>query len=259
MNVRVPTATGTTTPADNRPPLVTPEQLATDHAAVLAAVANLRTQFEQALPVVEDDDDIGALGAVVKDIRAEWQRIEATREDARRDYLDAQRIVNSFFNEQKETLSGFMAELEARQKVYLDKKADRERARQEEIARQAQAESDRLAEAARKAAAESKPVEAEVAAQASQRAEATAVEAQELSQAKPAELARTRTPTGTATLGQDWKFEITDLAKIDLEALRPYLPRGDLEKAIRAFVKVNKGDKPLAGVRVFATTKVSNR
>lgn len=259
MNIQVPTASGSTTKADNRPPLVTPEQLEIDHAAILTAVANLRARFESAIPVVENDEDVGALGEMVKDIRAEWQRVDATREDARRDYLDAQRIVNSFFNERKDTLAGFMAELEARQKVYLDKKADKERARQEEISRLAKVESDRLAEQARLAAADNKPVEAEVAAQASQRAEATAVEAQEQAQSKPADLARTRTTSGTATLAVEWKFEITELPKIDLEALRPYLPRADLEKAIRAFVKVNKGDRPLVGVRIYSTTKAQNR
>jgi hypothetical protein len=44
---------------------------------------------------------------------------------------------------------------------------------------------------------------------------------------------------------------VTEVESVDLEALRPYIAFADLEKAIRAYVKANKGSRPLKGVRIY--------
>ncbi|MCC8967890.1 hypothetical protein H8A95_37675, partial [Bradyrhizobium sp. Pear76] len=87
-----------------------------------------------------------------------------------------------------------------------------------------------------------------------------ASQAQRAAEEKPADMARTRaTSGGLATLAQSFDFEITELGAVDLEALRSHISRADLEKAIRAYVRIHKDTVPLRGVRVFPTTSAQFR
>jgi hypothetical protein len=69
---------------------------------------------------------------------------------------------------------------------------------------------------------------------------------------KTADVARVRTDDGAmSTAKGEWKFEITDYSKIDLNALRPYLVTKDVEKAIAKAVKALKEHAKFDGVRVY--------
>ena len=73
-------------------------------------------------------------------------------------------------------------------------------------------------------------------------------------EAKPADLVRTRTETGTmATAKSWWDFEITDARELDLESLRPFIPKAALEQALRGFIAA--GGREIAGARIFEETK----
>lgn len=255
MNVQSKPLEGT-----NRPALITADQLATDFAHVVASVAALEARCKTEAPVVvEDDEDIGIINGLVVDLRKQIKGTEATREDEKRPYLDACSVLQGFFAALKERLAKAQEDLEGRGKRYLDKKRVAEQERLAEIARQERAESERRATAAAAAAAAQKPVEAAVANQQAQAANTRADAATERAAAKPAELARTRTESGTATLQEIWRFQIEAFALVDLDALRPYLAPADVEKAIGKFVAINKNSRPLAGVKIWSDTKPNFR
>lgn len=98
--------------------------------------------------------------------------------------------------------------------------------------------------------------------EAADRAAQVAMQAARETQAKPADMARTRSSGpkgGIATLVTSWDFEVTDYPKVDLEALRPFLKRDDVEKAIRTFVRINKGSSQIEGVRIFEVRGAQTR
>ncbi|MBR0693611.1 hypothetical protein [Bradyrhizobium lablabi] len=289
------------TPAvdDNRPKLITADQLSKDFDYLEAAVAAAIEVANKLPPVFEDEDDISAAREAVRGLHNEFKRAEAKREDTKAPYLDAGRVVDSWFKLLMKRINDAQAPIEASAKRYLDKKAEEERKRREEearIAREAErkrqqeaaaaqraadeerrkAEEARLAaqraadEATRKAAeqaaaaakaeADRKDAEARAARQKEIEAVAAATQAQRAADEKPADLARTRAASGgMATLAQSFDFEITELAAVDLEALRSHISRADIEKAIRAYVRIHKDTAPLTGVRIFPTTSAQFR
>jgi phage-related minor tail protein len=283
---------------DNRPALVTADQLAVDYRHVEEGVTKALALAADTPPVIEDDDDLGACREAVKALMGEHKRAEALRVDNKAPYLDAERVIDSFFNALKKKCADAQAKIEAAAHRYLKKKEDAERARREEEARiareaerkqneEAQAAMRAAAEARRKAdeaamqaaqaerdkrerseqearearaAAEKKEAEARAARQKEIEATAGAAQAQKSADAKPADLARTRVESGgIATLAQTWSFKIEAYAMVDLDALRPYFAEADVEKAIRRYVSFNKGDRPLKGVSIFPVTNAQMR
>lgn len=83
-----------------------------------------------------------------------------------------------------------------------------------------------------------------------------AMKASEAAAAKPADMVRVRSGDGITTLAETWDFEIMDAGAVDLNALREHFSIADIEKAIRRFVSLNKGDRSLQGVRIFSGTKI---
>ncbi len=54
-----------------------------------------------------------------------------------------------------------------------------------------------------------------------------------------------------ATGKTEWKFEILDISKVDLNALRAHFPVKEIEKAIGKAVRATKQHTKIDGVRVF--------
>lgn len=134
---------------DNRPALVTTADLARDFAHISEGVSNALAGAQEVPAVFEDEDDISLARERVKALMGERKRAEATREDTKRPYLDAERVVQSFFATKVEEIDKAKAEIERRAKVYLDLKAKRERDQREaEARRQREEERKRDAEAA---------------------------------------------------------------------------------------------------------------
>jgi hypothetical protein len=251
-----------TTPADtetNRPALITAEQLAIDFGYLLGDVAGLENRGAKAPTVIEDEDDLGIINQAVVDIRGKIKVVKDKKNYEKRPHIDANSVLEGFFSALVTKLEKVQADLEARGKRYLDKKRAAEQARLAEIERKNREEAKRRADEAAAAAADARPVQAAVATSMAQAAETRADEAAERQEAKPAELARTRTDAGTATLQEVFKFRIDAFALIDLEMLRPYLQPADVEKAITKFVSINKDSRPLPGVTIFRDTKANFR
>lgn len=277
---------------DNRKPLITPADLTADFSQIWDACNKAIEAGNETPSVIEDDDDLDTCRAAVTGLLAQAKNVESKRVDAKEPYLSAGRVVDSHFSAWGASLLKAKSEVDIKVTRYLNKKAAAEMARrQEEAAKAAALEKRRQAEAAIAAAAaaeaqkkadvaaaaaraieddEKRAIADKVACEEQEAAEAAAwiartsrkaeLEAANTSavalaatEAKPADMARTRVASGgMATLQENWHFEILDLAKIDLEALRMFIPLGDLEKAIRKYIGTHKGTRPLAGVRIFS-------
>ncbi|MCC8963718.1 hypothetical protein H8A95_15720, partial [Bradyrhizobium sp. Pear76] len=175
----------------NAEPLITADQLAKDFDYLETAVATALKVADDLPPVFEDEEDISAAREAVRGLMNEVKRAEARREDTKAPYLDAGRVVDSYFNLMKKRCADVQAQIEARAKRYLDRKAEEERRRREEearVAREAERKRQEEAAAAQRAADEERR-KAEEARLAAQR-EANDARRQEAEQAAAAARAR---------------------------------------------------------------------
>lgn len=246
----------------NNPPPVA-ERLAEDYSALIDAVDALALRANKAPKGIEDDDAMAPVSSLVKEISATSKRVEKLRVDEKEPYLKAGREVDGFFKTLTDRLDRMHRNLNARITDYLREKAMAERRAREEEERRRREEERRAAEEAERAMREAQAAEAAArmvdaeralaeAVQADQRAKDARVDAmlaEQAAAAKPADLARTRTADTLSTLRREWVFEIEDLSAVPLEALRPYIARDAIEKAVRGFVRV--GGRQLAGVRIY--------
>lgn len=239
------------------------EKLAEDYQDLNLKVAGLLNEARALPKKIADDEAHDVSIEIVKKLRDELKAAETARKEEKEPHLARGKAVDLFFNDIKGRLDKAIDILLGRIRIYLDAKAEAERIARE---KSAEAERKRAQEAQTRAAIEAAKAEsakqlaksmkhaanaqqlqaqASVAAQQAARAEAAA-------QAKPADLARTRTSAGTSTLRSEWAFEITALNEIDLETLRPYLAKSEIEKAIRLFIRA--GGRELKGARIFEST-----
>jgi hypothetical protein len=247
---------------DNRPALTTTDQLAKDFAHVIAEIAAIEEKAAEAPPVLEDDDDLDLLRKIVGDARAARKRAaEDLHDETKAPYLAAGRVVDGFFFGLRDRMAAVEAKLAGIAKPYLDKKAELERKAREEAERKAAEEARRCEQEAIKAAQANKSAEETraamtAAAQAQERAKQTAIAAQ----AEPPDLAKTKTASGTSNLEEIHTFRILDWNAIELEKLRPFLKRTEVEGAIDAVIRnkreeIKTGKFKLAGVEIGWTTR----
>ena len=238
-------------------------KLAEDYRDLNLKVTDLLNEARALPKKLEDEDAHNKSVAIVKKLRDELQNVEANRKKEKDPHLQRGRAVDSFFGDIKDRLDKAIDILLGRIRVYLDAKVEAERIAREKAA---EAERKRAQEAQVRAAIEAAKAEnakqigkalkhaanaqqfqaqAQVAAQQAARSEAAA-------HASVADLARTRTDAGTSTLRTEWKYEITALDEIDLEKLRPYIAKSEIEKAIRLYIRA--GGRELKGARIFEST-----
>lgn len=250
-------AAKTPTAGDNRPALITADQLAKDFPQVESFITELEKAAAESPLVIEDDADMETVNALALKLGSASKRCDALRDDTGRPHLEAKRVIDGFFKGFMARADKAQAMLGARATAYLRKKAAAERAKreaEEAVAREA------AAKAQREAAEAVKAGNIEQAALAQSKAdehENRAEQAADAANAKPSELARTQTASGTSNLEEKWSFEIEDIGAIDLNALRPFLPQTAIEQALRAFVK--SGRRQIAGARIFPDTKARFR
>ena len=228
------------------------------HADALDAVDTIDGRANALGKTVGDDVQLGRVGDVVKAARQAASKLDTIRKAEVEPHLGAQREINGFFKGAIERLERIGASLEVRATSYQRAKAAEERRILEERARKEREEEDRQRAIAEEEASRNRPSaalkhedRAEEAAERAARAEAAA-------RASAADLTRVRSGTGTvATTRTSWAFEIVDASMIPLETLRPYLPRAEIEKALRSYVRM--GGRGLAGVRIFENETASFR
>jgi hypothetical protein len=257
------------TKTDNRPPLIEPDQLKRDFAHLEAELQKLEAvEFPT---VIEDDEDIETCTKLANDLIDFRKKTEVQRKEATRPLLDAGEIVNDYFKHGLQYRALVRQErIELIAKVYLKKKAERERVAREAAALKARLEAEEAQRKLAEAAAASQAAQQEAADQnatsvmpmlkAAETADALTAFANKASGAAVApvsELSRSRTAAGMAGLKSVWTFEVTDWEALDLNALRPHLTRAAIEAAMRAFVK--DGGREINGARIFEDADVNFR
>lgn len=235
---------------DNRLPLVSIDQLKRDFAHVEAAIAAIEARAADSALVLEDDDDLAVATGLVGDLTKAAKRADELRDVQGRPHLEAQRTINTFFKSFESRLKTAKDTISQRATAYMNKKAEAARAAQREQEARARALADAKAREAADALKAGNAEAAHAAQAASDNHANRADHAADAAQAKPADLARTQTDSGTATLAVTWEFEIENIDLIDIEALRPFFPRAAVEQAMRAFVK--SGRREIKGARIFS-------
>lgn len=232
------------------------EVLKADFADLREEVASTTRRAFEMPTKITSEDDLAKVGVFISDCKALVKKIDAVRLEEGKPILDAQRGLNDFFKR----LSGLVCDnIEPCQRAadnYARQKAAEERARREREA----ADARRKEEEARAKAERARSADAAILANAKAEMEAGKAErAEAAAGAGVAELVRTRVEGVTASARADWAFRIDDYDAVDLNTLRPYLARADVEKAIRSMVRIQKGGTRLAGVTVYEDVKSTFR
>jgi hypothetical protein len=260
------------------------EAMQREYAALAESVATLLERARALPKEVNDDATMGTFAKLIKDLRDAAKRIEAFHAAEKEPHLRAGQAVDQFFfplwekcaRRAKNQKPGAADVLNARVDDYqlwkLRAEQERLRLEAEEKARAAREAEERArreaaeAEEARLAADRARKPETiaskeEVAAAAEAAASASAANAQvaaEQAQAahvdtlrKPADLVRTRVDGGPiATLVNEPYAVVVDEAKLDRDALWPFISLDAKEKALRAWAKTTGHNKPMAGAEV---------
>lgn len=207
------------------------------------------------LPALKSDKALGEYGQHVTALRALAASVDGNRKNEGAPLLDATRELNAWFNELKSRLDTARAGLERDATDYTRAKEAAARAAAAEEARKA-----REAEAlARQKAETATGLNAAKAEGKAEQAASVAERAERAADASTADTVRTRVGGVTASARTVWDFEIADYDAIDLNKLRPYFARPDVEKAIRSLVRIQKGAASIPGVRVFEDVKATFR
>lgn len=228
--------------------------LADRHAKALERAQTLIEAVERIPETCEDDTTAGKISDTMKMIAESYKTLEAQRVNEKEPYLKLGRSVDGFFKVTLDRLTQAKAKAQKPLDMFLRRKAEEERqARLAEAARLRQEAEAKAAQAAAeeqarmKAQAETTFVDARVT---EQKAEAM----QKSAEAKPAEMAQTRSSTGSlATLRTRWVGELVDVAHLDLEALRTHINPDALQKAVNSFVAA--GGRNLRGASIYEKTE----
>jgi hypothetical protein len=239
------------------PPLTLKDRLKADYAARVVELNALVAHANDAPKTVGSDADDLAVSAVVVEAGKLWKVLDAERTREKRPHLDANADIDNFFSAFLTRADRIKVVLTQRVTDYKNAKIEAARRAAAETARLAREESSRLlAEAA--AAEKSAGPKTDAPALGLFQAEAAELKAQtfdDRAAAPASELGRTRGIDVASSAKIEWLYEITDLDGVDLAALRAFIPRADIDKFIKAYVRINKGDKPLAGVRIYSSAK----
>src|SRR3990167_3129 len=250
-------AIGHNMPPENADPIG--ERLGADHADLLKRRDELLAK-SKALPACDDEKSAGTLGDFIKDCSSYLKDADGRRIKEKEPYLVGGRRVDGFFKTVCEAiepvkraiskkLEAYETKKEAKTRRLLAERAAAEKKAAEEAAEAAQRAIDAMASDDDLGNAMERETIAEAAA-------VNAAKAEKEAEQSAADLSRTRSEVGgsVSSLRTVWDFDGMDRAKIDLEALRPYIPVDGLEKAVRAFIKA--GGRNLKGVRIYEDRRV---
>lgn len=204
-------------------------------------------------------DDKAAAGDIARDAADLAKALDKLREVEKAPFLKGGREVDGYFNPTVQRLDRISKGMLDRINTFNREeraKADRERAEAERQERERAAEARKVAEADA-AAGRIDDAMAEM-----KEAAAADAAADQIAAAPPPQREDLKTTTDAGTsIGTRliWTFEINDYAKIDLNVLKPYIKRDDVEKLIRKHVATHQNALPLAGVHIFQDEQATTR
>ncbi|QOZ25329.1 hypothetical protein [Bradyrhizobium sp. CCBAU 51753] len=232
------------------PPLVTKDQLTADFLHLVQDVAEIENDCLDLPNVAEDDEDLARITKAASGIIKLAKRIDEQKKEAKRPFLDANTLLESFFaHGLGATLAALKTDLEKVSTAYQRKKAAKEQAARDQAAAEAQA----------KAAAAQRQVEQTVQSGNVQAVAAAVTQSNALADfanrataaaaAPTSSMGIVKTEAGTASLVDNWTFDQLDMDTVDLETLRPFIAQASIEQALRAFIKA--GRRQIKGARIF--------
>lgn len=179
-------------------------------------------------------------------------------------FFQAGKTVDSWFHGLMDPLNDALTSVTNRRVAYQAKKAEDERKIRQEAEDKAHKEADEAAllaqEAADKARGPKTLEKALVAEEAATEAAQKADEAAEAAAAPASDLGKVHSSLGaTGSFKMEWTGSITELASLDLDALRAYISFDELEKSVKRFAKQTKGKIPLAGADIKEVPKGTRR
>lgn len=287
MNAETTAGIGHNQPPEAPTPAVILDGLKDRHSELVARKNQLLNTGATVPAVIEDEETAKRLADLLAMFRDLLKQTKGQFELEKAPYLTAGRAVDGFFTAGiKDPIERMGSELKQRQLRYVEAKAEKERARLRAEAEAQRAEADRKAreaaeaetkrlaaeaEARRVAALQANPNAGQEPAPAPQSApskaetdllqqaasaDQAAAQLERKAEAKPSELGRVRGDLGgVSTIRKIWTGEMTDRAKLDLEALRPHLGEEALNKACAAYARahgeVGKPAPVLAGARIW--------
>lgn len=235
-------------PADANPLL---DRLKEENADLFARADELFQAAERIPEKIESEEIAAKVGDQIRIMTACSKKLNEVRVAEKDFYHQTGKKIDAFFNPKKKFLDDKISQIRGRLNYYVQKKEQEERERREAEERRKREEA---AEAARLAEQEKSIDSAVIAEQKQQEAEAASVKAN----ASTADKTRIRSDYGAVVSGsKHTTFDELDMKKIDLEALRPYLDKTAVEKAIRAFIK--DGGQSIIGARIHEAVRTSIR
>lgn len=242
---------------DNKAPM--PEVLAADFAELKAEVdAFVQKMRDAAKAAPKSDEEQAALGKIIMDGRALFNRADGMREAEKRPILEAGRTLDAWFKDTLASLVKGRDHLQSMADAYVRQKAaeERERARREAEEARAKAEAERLKAEAAKTAAGAAKAEGRAEAQ-----EAKAEAAEATVSAADADLVRARVGGVTASATGAWTARIDDYtaATQPLGALGMFLKADAIQTALNAMAKTQKGLAKWPGVVFLQEAKATFR
>lgn len=223
-----------------------------------ALAAELKGDAEKIEPAtIRTEKQLATISELVLDAVDLSKKLEATRTVEKKPHLDACREVDGYFG-------ALTTRLNRIADTFTELASGHQRAVSAEARRKADAEAAALrAKEEKLRAAADAAKRPDTAAKKQDQADELAAQA-EAAEAKAAssnhELTKVKTDAGVSVGAKtEWTFKITDYEAIPLDKLRPYFKREEIEKAIRAFVKIHKGAAVLAGVHFEEDIKATIR
>lgn len=242
------------------PPLK--EILAENYAHFATEIEAIAERANAAPKTVRNDDDLDAVGVIVKDAKAMLKRVDGARKVEKEPFFQAGREVDGFFKAMTERLDRIASALEARATEYQRAKAAEARRKAEEEARKlreaeeaARRKAEEAAAAGRERTADKAEVKADTLAE-------KAAEAERMAEASAADLARTRGASGTlASAKTVLKVRIADLAAVQqsMGPLGPYMDSDAIQKAANNWLRFTKGAGSIPGLEVYEDVKATFR
>ena len=245
---------------NNPPPLK--EILAANYAHFTHEIEAIAERANKAPKAVKSDDDLDAVGVIVKDARAMAKRVDTARKDEKEPYLQAGRDVDAFFKALTERLDRIASVLEDRATEYQRAKAAEARRKAEEEARKLREAEEAARRKAEEAAAAGRAAIADRAEAKAETLADKAAEAERLAEARAADLARARGASGTlASAKTVTKVRIVDLALVQssMGPLGPYIDSEMIQKAANTWLRVTKGKGSIPGLEVYEDVRATFR
>lgn len=234
---------------NNPPPDTFPERMKEKYGSVFDSLEPLAELADEQPAALADDAGLSKVGDIIREVRRLFKEIEDIRKKEKDAFLRGGREIDDYFTLRKDAVKRVWDAMQALADDYQDRKKKAEAERLKAAADAAHKEALRLREQAQ---TEQTAQSAEQANEASARADEMTSKA---ATSTPADLTRVRTDNGTTSATEKWTYLIEDWSAIDMNVLRPFIPRERVEAAIQSYANFHKEKSAIAGVKFFTKTK----